>query len=613
MLISRRLVALVWSAPWHVAAVVAAGLGAVAASVALGLLVARVVGAVLAGAAPESQLGAVAAIAGVIALRFALLALRDLTAAWAGGVLRRRLRTRLYARLLELGPGHLVGGSQARVQSALVDGVEALQAYLGLYVPQAVVAVLGPAAIVAVIATRDVVVGAIVGIAVVAIPVTRPLWYRALGRRGRAHWDAYAELAGRFVEAIQGMGTLKAVGASRRFGRDLENRSALLYRTTMRQMAISLGHSSVVGFAMTAGTALAVGVGAWRLSAGQMTPADLLIVLFLTAEAFRPLNELQDFWHEGFLGLSAAGSIFALLDAEPGLDVEGSRRPGPSDAAASASPGQPVPADAAGTAGAAATPGAAPPTMGATVTLEGVWFGYPGAPEPALRDVSLRVGAGERVAIVGRTGAGKSTIGALLQRAFDPDRGRVSIGGTDLTQLSPEDARALVAVVAQDPYLFTGTVADNLRLADPDASMRRLHAAARAAALHDRIVALPDGYDSAIGERGLTLSGGERQRLAIARALLTDAPVLLLDEATSAVDADNETAIAEAIERAAGGRTIVTIAHRLSTIAAADRVAVIDRGCVVADGPMAELIADDGLLARLVDAERQMITGGAGR
>jgi ATP-binding cassette subfamily B protein/subfamily B ATP-binding cassette protein MsbA len=232
------------------------------------------------------------------------------------------------------------------------------------------------------------------------------------------------------------------------------------------------------------------------------------------------------------------------------------------------------------------------------VSIEAVSFGYqPG--RAVLHDVSLSAAPGETVAIVGPTGAGKSTLVSLVPRFFDPWSGRVCLDGTDVRDLRVQSVRAQVAIVLQEPFLFPISVADNIAYGRPGASLGDVEAAARAANAHDFVSRLPEGYDTVVGERGATLSGGERQRLSIARALLKDAPVLILDEPTSALDAETEHLILEALERLMAGRTTLLIAHRLSTIRDADHIVVLSEGTVVDTGTHDELMGRNGLYARL--------------
>jgi ATP-binding cassette subfamily B protein len=242
----------------------------------------------------------------------------------------------------------------------------------------------------------------------------------------------------------------------------------------------------------------------------------------------------------------------------------------------------------------------APSLRTSEVRLDGVTFRYPTRPEQsALDGVTLTVQPGETVALVGPSGSGKTTIIQMLQRFWDPQAGRIMVSGTDLREVLRADLRAQIALVPQDPVIFADTARANIRFGRPDASDAEVEAAARAAAAHDFLAALPEGYDTYVGERGVMLSGGQKQRIAIARAILRDAPLLLLDEATSALDAESERAVQDAVERLAEGRTTIIVAHRLATVKRADRIVVLDAGCVVAEGSHDQLVAQGGLYARL--------------
>jgi len=311
------------------------------------------------------------------------------------------------------------------------------------------------------------------------------------------------------------------------------------------------------------------------VAAGELTAGALTAFLVYTLLIAMGLGTLADIWAEAMKGLGAAERVFELTARKPEMPVSGGRRLD---------------------------------RIAGRVAYEDVHFRYPTRPDvEVLRGIDLAVEPGQVVALVGPSGGGKSTLGAMLSRLYDPTTGRLTLDGVDVRELDPAWLRRLVGVVSQEPVLFSTTIADNVRYGRPEAGDAEVGDALRAANAETFVKAFPDGLATRVGERGQQLSGGQKQRIAIARALLKDPRILLLDEATSALDAESEALVQDALTRLMRGRTSVVIAHRLSTVIGADKVVVIDGGLVVEAGTHAELMARGGAYARLV--EKQLLRG----
>jgi ATP-binding cassette subfamily B protein len=513
----------------------------------------------------------IAGVAACILLRATLEYIREAVGNRTAGEIKLNLREYLYQHVLALGPGYFDQRRTGDVVMSLVEGVEQLETFFGQYFPQFAVAALTPLLIFAFMAAFDVQT-AYVFLAFALFTLILPLLTtRWTGESSLQRRKAYSALGAEFLDAVQGLATLKAFGQSRTYGAMLAERSRHLYRSTMGVLAANITTTGLITLGISAGAGMALGWGALRVSRGELALPTLLIVLMLGVEIFRPLRELSRLYHRGMLALSEAKGIFALLDTIPTIQEPQQPSIRPTDALA----------------------------LEPEVRFEGVSFGYPSRP-PVLKNISLTISPGEKVGLVGPSGAGKSTMIWLLLRFFDPQQGRILLGGHDIRRLPLEVLRRHIAVVMQDTYLVHGTVADNLRFGKPDAAQEELEEAAQAANAHDFIQALPLGYETVVGERGLRLSGGQRQRIAIARALLKDAPILLLDEALSHVDTENEALIQEALERLMVSRTTLIIAHRLSSVIDADRIVVLEDGAIVESGTHRELVSGHGTYARLM-------------
>lgn len=512
------------------------------------------------------------AVIAVVLVRAGLGRAQRLTAVTAGATVRIRLRDTLLERLGALGPTVITGARAGAVRATLVDGVEGVDAYVSRYLPQAVITCAVPPLLLVAVALVEPYAALALGPALLLALLGPRWWDRLLARRGKEHWDSYEALAADYLEALQGMPTLRATGAVGRVRERLERRSAALHRTTVAKLRVSLVDTGLTDLAVQGGTAAAVLVACSSAATGRTAATGTYLLLLLASECFRPVRDLSREWHAGYLGVSAADGIAGLRTAEAAVPDRGTV--------------------------------AADWTSAPEIRFEDVHFTHPESGRPALDGVSFTAAAGRTTAVVGPSGAGKSTLLSLLLRQRDPDRGNLTVAGTATAAYTLASLRRGIAVVSQDTYLFHATIAENLRIARPAATDEQLRAAAHAAGIDQEIARLPDGYATLVGERGATLSGGQRQRLALARALLADAPVLILDEATSAVDERGQARIVRELSAAGRGRTCVVVAHRLDAVRHADHIVVLDAGRVAATGDHTTLLAGGGVYASLVAAGR---------
>ena len=579
MHIEPRLLVFTKGVRWRIAGTVAIGLLAMGLGVArLGLL-GWLIGLVFTGRDVTSLDGPILAIALVMVLRGAAEHWRAVVAHETAARVQKALRRTLYDRIAALGPGTVGRQRSGALTLSMIDGVEQLETYFGQFLPQFLIALLSPLLIFAVVAFIDLPV-ALVMLAFALLALFAPgLWHKWDVRNSIGRMKAYASFASEFLDSIQGLATLKAFGQGKARADKLEVEARDLFRRTMWVLGTNALARGITDIAIAGGAATALIYGAARVESGAMSLTSLLVILMLGIEIFRPMRELRTVLHQGMVGLSAAQGIYRILDDKPGV----------ADA-------PPAPLDKA---------------LAPVIAFEDVRFAYPGTRRTVHDGLSFRAEAGERLGLVGPSGGGKSSIVRLLLRFYDPEAGRITLGGHDLRTLSFAQIRSLISVVNQDTFLFHGTVEDNIRLGRPGASQQELEDAARAANIHAFIQSLPQGYATIIGEKGIKLSGGQRQRLAIARALLRDTPILVLDEALSAVDAENEAVIQEALDRLMRGRTTLILAHRLSSVIDCDRILVLDGGHVAEQGRHEALMREGGLYAGLMAEQARERHGAA--
>jgi subfamily B ATP-binding cassette protein MsbA len=490
---------------------------------------------------------------------------------FAGERLVADLRRRLYAHLQALSVGFFDGRRTGELLSRLTNDVGAIQTSLTgnlLTFVQQVVMLIGAVTLVIVTEWR------LAGIVLLAVP---PIILAAafFGRRlQKLSGEAQAALGATTTvleETLSGVRTVKAFGREgyeiARYGRSVERTFAVaMQRTRVR----SVFGPTITLFAFLTLTGVLI-FGVRQVASGQLSPGALVSVLLYMTMVAGSIGGLTGVYAQLREASGAAERLFEILDTAPQIaDTPGA---------------QPLPA----------------PVRGAA-RIEALSFRYatvaPDAP-PTLSDVDLTLAPGETVALVGPSGAGKTTLANLLLRFYEPSAGRILLDGRDLRDITLASLRGAVGVVPQEPALFGGTIGENIAYGRLDATPGGIEAAARAANAHGFIAELPEGYDTIVGERGIRLSGGQRQRVAIARAILKDSRLLILDEATSSLDNESEAAIQAALERLMRGRTTLVIAHRLSTVERADRIVVLDRGRIVEQGTHAQLLVAGGLYARL--------------
>ena len=539
------------------------------------ILMASVVNLVFSDGSLKSILVRVAVVVAAILVRgFILRYIETYTRIMAARI-KEKLRMSLLSKIYDLGPGYMSGKRSGKVTSLVLDGIEALEPFYVRYVPQ-IITVLVSGTFVFCYLVRYDAVSALALIASMLLCVVVPLaTVPAMDRTVTDYWTDYSTLTSQYIDSIQGMTTLKTLDAEQSMGEVLRRDATAFWKRSIRNTGISLSNSALMFILTSVTSSLTVVLAAIRAMHGIVPATAVTAFLFLAVECARPMIELNSAWHASFLGMSVAKEMFGLMEMDPPVK----------------DPEDPVLLDVS--------------DRLPEIRFDAVRFSYPGREEEVLHGVTFAVPPGSTTAVVGPSGAGKSTILSLVLRFYDVTGGSVTFNGTDIRRYALRALQDQIGVVFQDTYLFYGTIAENIRMARPDTSDEEVREAATAANAHDFIMAFPDGYETIVGERGVTLSGGERQRISIARAILKDAPVLLLDEATSSVDAESEALIQSALSELTKQRTTIIVAHRLSTVRGADNIIVLNDGMVAEQGTHGELMAADGVYRSLIRAQEE--------
>jgi ATP-binding cassette subfamily C protein CydCD len=485
----------------------------------------------------------------------------ELAAARCSAQAKSQLRTALLERSCLLGLDSSRAERTGELAVLATRGVDALDAYFSLYLPQVLLATIVPLVVLAAILSRDWVSAAIVTFTIPLIPLFMALVGAATREKMNRQLRTMQRLAGHFLDVVAGLPTLKVFGRAKAQAQSIRAISERYREAALSTLRVTFLSSLILELVATLSVALvAVAIGL-RLMGGELSLRTGLFALVLAPEAYLPLRQLGANYHASTEGMAAAEQAFSAIEAP--LSVRGAPEQAPEARAGVEA------------VGAMLAYHQLPDLASVEIAVQGLTVCYPSRERPALKDVSLSVRPGELLALTGPSGCGKSTLLDVLLGFIAPQRGNVRIGEADLADLDLDAWRAQLAWVPQRPHLFASTVAENVRLGRPDASEQELNAAISAARLEEVVERLPSGLDTVLGERGAGLSAGERQRVALARAFLRDAPLLLLDEPTANLDGETERRVLHAIERLACGRTAILVAHRPALLQIADRVVVL--------------------------------------
>ena len=548
--VDRRLLEYARATRPFLIALVAAGAAGAVLIIAQAWLLADIIAAAVSGAKGVGALSVpFAALLAVVVARASLGWGREVMAERASARVKAQLRDALLEHVAAIGPGRAAHRWTAQITVLSTRGIDALDGYFSLYLPQLCLAVIVPVAVLAAIGAQDWISALIIAATLPLIPLFMALVGAATRERMEHQLRSLQQLAGHFLDVVAGLPTLKVFGRAKPQIAAVGAVTDRYRQATMATLRVTFLSSLILELVATLSVALvAVEIGL-RLMGGHLGLRTALMVLVLAPEAYLPLRQLGANYHASSEGIAAADQIFAVLEMP--VPTRGHRRQVPDPAVSS-------------------------------IEIERLGVQYPGRARPALDGISLTISPGEVLAITGPSGGGKSTLLAVMLGFISPSTGSVRVGGVDLAELDPEAWRAQVSWMPQRPHLFAASIADNIRLGHPNASIAEVASAAAAAGLSEVLASKPAGLETMLGDNGGGLSVGERQRVSLARAFLREAPLLLLDEPTANLDGGTEAEVLAALRRLVADRTVLLVAHRPALVALADRVLELGAAAVAA-------------------------------
>ena len=571
MMINKRLIGTVAESKKYIAGNVILQWCSLAANIALMLSISRMLAELFRGSA-SVQLLTVTGI--VVLLALAIRFFCSIGAAKMGyfssKAVKKTLREKIYQKLLRLGNSYNEQVKTSEVVQVAVEGVDQLETYFGAYLPQFFYAMLAPLTLFIVLCFVNVPAAVVLLICVPLIPVAIAAvqtWAKKLLSK---YWGQYTELGDTFLENLQGLTTLKIYQADEFKQQEMNEQAEKFRKITMKVLTMQLNSITIMDLIAYGGAALGVIMAVTQYQSGGVSLEGCLLIILLAADFFIPMRQLGRILADLVMADVSLGRLDEILAAP-----------------AEAEPGK-----------------ALCPSLEGKVEFDHVDFCYEDG-RPVLRDITFAVQPGQTVGILGSTGAGKSTLVHLLQRLYLPTGGRILLDGVDIRDIRADHLRSHVGIVLQEPFLFSRTIGENISLARPSATEEERFSAARTACIHDVITQFSEGYDTVVGERGVTLSGGQKQRVAIARMLVQNTPVCIFDDSLSAVDAETDASIRAALAARGTGTTFL-ISHRIATLRQADLILVLENGEIVQRGTHAQLCAQEGLYRRICVIQNEL-------